>query len=109
MDTREYILSGVVAIGTSVSTFFAVRKSRDDSLLGKTGQALETWQNLAESNKENWDSCEAKCERLNQRIDKQEEEIDKLRADNFLIQVQMNTLQMQIAGKMNLHEPPKHD
>lgn len=109
MELRDYLLNAAVAVATFLSTIFAIKRSKEDAVLGKTGQALETWQNLAESNKDNWDDCEAKCERLNERINKQAIEIDTLKELTFTLRGEMAMLKMQMTGKMNLDESNKQD
>ena len=86
----SYVLTAGVA---GLTAFFARKKAKEDTNLTSISQAIEVWKELAESNKEHWDDCEAKTEQLEQLVNKLQIDLLELRAQNNLLKFKIEKLE----------------
>jgi chromosome segregation ATPase len=104
MNSNIYTLLGVVitAITTYGVTVKASKKEKEDINVARTGQAIETWKELAESNKDHWDECEVKCSALEEKCEKMQGQIDTQHQAILDLKTELHTLKQQVHGKLAL-------
>lgn len=102
-------LLGTGAVSAAVGGFFSYltarrqfKKTPEELELATTGQAVESWKGLAESNKKHWDACEKFKEELAVKVAQQQEQILNLQMNILSLTNDINVLKLQIQGKERL-------
>lgn len=84
------------AIVGTIGAILIRKKSREDTHLSALGQAVITWQNLAESNKKHWETCEAATDKLETEIERQKVQIDDQRDSIYQLKLHIFRLEREI-------------